>query len=86
MGAKNPFGDDRSSSRRVNPFGESAPTGTTEDAINRIEHAGRTIRRLKQQLGAEGLTLSATRELIDEVSHALDASARALRNLSQRDG
>jgi hypothetical protein len=87
MGSGNPFGDDaQSASQRLNPFGEEAPGGSTEEAIGRIEHAARSVRRLKQQLGAEGLTLSATRELIDEVSKALDASARALSNLSQGRG
>lgn len=85
MGAKNPFGDETFSPQRLNPFGDDAAPGSTEESINRIEHAARAVRRLKQQLGAEGLTLSATRELIDEVSQALDASARALRELSGRD-
>jgi hypothetical protein len=81
MPAKNPFGTG-GAGQRVNPFGEEEETGTTEEAVGRIEHAARTVRRLKSQLGAEGLTLSATREMIDEVSRALDATARALRNLS----
>jgi flagellin-like hook-associated protein FlgL len=58
--------------------------GTLEEAILRIEHAARTVRRLKSQLGAEGLTLSATREMIDELSKSLDATARALRDMSQQ--
>jgi flagellin-like hook-associated protein FlgL len=81
MSAKNPF-EGAGRGQRVNPFGDVEETGTTEDAILRIEHAARTVRRLKSQLGAEGLTLSATREMIDELSKALDASARAFRNLS----
>lgn len=84
MGGRNPFGDDVAFPQRVNPFGDPDSAGSTEEAIGRIEHAARAVRRLKQQLGAEGLTLSATRELIDEVSQALDSSARALRDLSQR--
>jgi hypothetical protein len=82
MPAKNPFGEESSSGRRVNPFGEAAEAGNLVDSLNRIEHAARAVRRLKQQLGAEGLTLAATRELIDEVSQALDATARALRSIS----
>jgi flagellin-like hook-associated protein FlgL len=70
--------------KRVNPFGEEPETTNFEDSVGRIEHAARSVRRLKQQLGAEGLTLSATRELIDEVSKALDAAASALRDLSSR--
>jgi flagellin-like hook-associated protein FlgL len=80
--APNPFADDPSRPQRRNPFGEEPDTSTTEEAIGRIEHAARTVRRLKTQLGAEGLTLSATRELIDEVSRALDSTAKALRDLT----
>jgi flagellin-like hook-associated protein FlgL len=79
----NPFEGAGTPGRRVNPFGDVEETGTTEEAIGRIEHASRTVRRLKTRLGAEGLTLSATRELIDELSKALDATARALKNLSE---
>ncbi|MGH7476633.1 MAG: hypothetical protein ACRELD_10115 [Longimicrobiales bacterium] len=72
---RNPFRDDQPAAGRVNPFGEE-PTGS--DAISRLTHAASRIRRLKSQLGAEGLTLTATRELIDELSSALDATAREL--------
>jgi flagellin-like hook-associated protein FlgL len=83
--AKNPFGDDAPlPPQRANPFGDEELAGSTEEAIGRIEHAARSVRRLKTQLGAEGLTLSATREMIDELSQALDAAARALRDLAQR--
>lgn len=81
---KNPFGDDVSGPQRVNPFGEQTGTGAVEEAANRAEHAARKIRALRMQLGAEGLTLSATRELIDEVTGSLDAVARALRELNSR--
>lgn len=79
-----PFGSDSFVPKRVNPFGDEPEETNTEEAIGRIEHAARTVRRLKSQLGAEGLTLSATREMIDELSKALDATARALRDLSTR--
>jgi len=80
-----PF-DDPPRPRRVNPFGDEPDEDENfEASLGRIEHASRTVRRLKQQLGAEGLTLSATRELIDELSKALDATARVLRNLEKRD-
>jgi flagellin-like hook-associated protein FlgL len=85
MTANNPF-DDAGRRQRINPFGEVEEAGTTEEAILRIEHAARTVRRLKSQLGAEGLTVSATREMIDELSKALDASARAFRNMTEKDG
>jgi hypothetical protein len=85
MPTRNPFGDDaRLPGQRVNPFGDEDEPGTLEEGIGRIEHAARAVRRLKSQLGAEGLTLSATRELIDELSLALEAAARGLRELSRR--
>lgn len=68
------------SSRKVNPFGDDEPGSGPSDEAARIEHAAARIRRLKSQVGAEGLTLSATRELLDHVSAALDAVARALRD------
>jgi hypothetical protein len=82
--AKNPFGDDQQfTAKRVNPFGDDDAGGSIEEAVGRIEHAARAVRRLKGQLGAEGLTLAATREMIDEISLALDASARAIRELAR---
>jgi flagellin-like hook-associated protein FlgL len=84
MPAKNPFGDDAALPQRTNPFGAEGEAASLDEAIGRIEHAARAVRRLKTQLGAEGLTLSATRELIDELSLALDAAARGLRDLSER--
>jgi hypothetical protein len=76
---KNPFSDDPAAGQRTNPFGESEATLSPAEAAIRIEQAARKIRNLRSQLGAEGLTLPATRELIDEVASALEASARALR-------
>jgi hypothetical protein len=74
----NPFGDDApTGSRRANPFGDE---GGDLDPIERLEHAARKVRTLRTQLGAEGLTLAATRVLIDEVSAAFEAAARALRS------
>jgi hypothetical protein len=68
-----------------NPFGDEEPRALDPaDAAGAIEHAAARIRRLKQQVGAEGLTLSATRELIDQLSAALDAAAGALRGLNRR--
>ena len=82
---KNPFGDEAGAgSQRAHPFGEDAGDAPVEEGANRAEHAARKIRGLRTQMGAEGLTLSATRELIDEVTGSLDAIARALRALDQR--
>jgi flagellin-like hook-associated protein FlgL len=83
--ARNPFGDEPDR-QRGNPFGDADDPGSFDDALMRIEHAARTVRRLKGQLGAEGLTLAATREMIDELSRGLDATARALRDLDSRRG
>jgi flagellin-like hook-associated protein FlgL len=81
--SRNPFGDEPiGSPKRVNPFGEEQGEGGVEEAAARLEHAARKIRQLRTQLGAEGLTLSATRELIDELSGALDAAARGLRDVN----
>jgi flagellin-like hook-associated protein FlgL len=82
---KNPFGDDAPSTpRRQNPFGEEPGDSSAAEAANRLEHAARKVRNLRTQLGAEGLTLSATRELIDEISAAFDAAARALRDVAEK--
>jgi hypothetical protein len=83
MSGNNPFGDDVSGPRRRHPFGEESSGQTVADAANRVEHAARKIRMLRTQLGAEGLTLSATRDLIDEVTASLDAVGRALRALDR---
>lgn len=80
MTARNPFEDEPIEARRQNPFDDD---GGDVDPVNRIENASRKIRRLRSQLGAEGMTLSATREMIDELTKALDATARALRELRE---
>jgi hypothetical protein len=81
---RNPFGDDdMPARRRINPFDEEERTEMPGEAAQKIEHAARKIRGLRSQMGAEGLTLSATRELIDEIASALDAAARALRDIAE---
>lgn len=78
----NPFGDDLDPrSQRANPFGDDEGD---LDPVVRIGHAARKIRTLRTQMGAEGLTLSATRVLIDELSASLDAMAQALDELRRR--
>ncbi|MEO5510301.1 MAG: hypothetical protein ABIV28_07820 [Longimicrobiales bacterium] len=84
MARKNPFGDDEPRREKVNPFGEHEGDEGVEGAAERIEHAARKIRMLKLQVGAEGLTLSATREMMDEITVSMDAMARALRELDRR--
>lgn len=82
---KNPFGEDDPTGRqRANPFGDEPDPDTLDDALMRIEHAGRKIRLLRSQLGAEGLPLAATRELMTELSTAIESTARVLRELAER--
>lgn len=80
---KNPFGDDIEPKKKTNPFGEDVGAESVEEAATRVDQAARKIRNLKNQLGAEGLTLQATRELIDEIAVAFETSARALRRLKK---
>jgi hypothetical protein len=81
---KNPFGDDDVPARGTrDPFGEEQADEGVAGAADRIEHAARKIRLLRLQIGAEGMTLSATRDLVDEITASLDAMARALRTLDR---
>lgn len=78
----NPFGDDSPATGRPrNPFGDDADSDAEAggDPADVVEHASARIRRLRSLVGSEGLTLSGTRELLDQVTRALDAVARALR-------
>ena len=80
---KNPFGDvPPRPPARENPFGEDVSTHSPAEAATRMEQAARRVRALRSQLGSEGLTISATRDLIDEVASAIEAAARAFRGLS----
>lgn len=82
--SKNPFGDEPTAPRRINPFGEEPePTTSPHEAATRIEQSARRVRSLRAQHGAEGLTPSAMRELIDELATALEATARAIRALEK---
>ena len=84
MSKDNPFGEPYESKSKINPFGDDKGEGTVEEAATRMDHAARKIRQLKTQLGAEGLTLNATRDLIDEISVAIDVCAKALRDIDKR--
>jgi hypothetical protein len=72
----NPFDDDAPPAR-INPFGDDDAGGG--DPAMRVEQAARKIRGLRSQLGAEGLSVPAMRDLIDEVAAGLEAAARALK-------
>lgn len=87
MPRENPFDEDEPfAPSRVNPFGEETATGDVGEAVRRLEEAARRIRMLRTQMGAEGLTMAGTRDLIEELSGALDSAARALRTLDERGG
>jgi hypothetical protein len=84
MPTNNPFGDDASlEKKRVDPFGNPTDLPVIEESAIRLEQAARKIRGLRSQMGAEGLTLPATREMIDEMGAGLEAAARALRSLQR---
>ncbi len=80
---QNPFGDASDSPKRTNPFGDGDEDASVGEAASRIDSAARKIRSLRTQIGAEGLTLPATRELIDQVALALESAAAALRGLGK---
>jgi hypothetical protein len=80
---QNPFGDDPLLPPRTNPFEDDDDGDSLESALRRIEHAGRKVRQLQAQLGAEGLTLSASRQMMTEIGRGFDAVARALRQVSR---
>jgi hypothetical protein len=84
--AKNPFGDDDLESGKLNPFGEEDAREPVPEAAMRIEQSARKIRLLRSQIGAEGLSPLATRELLDQFGKALEAMSRALRTLDDRTG
>lgn len=81
MSKNNPFGEPYQPKQKVNPFENEVVEDSVEGAATRMDHAARKIRQLKTQMGAEGLSLSATRDLIDEVAAAIDSAAKALRKL-----
>jgi len=83
---KNPFGEDfEAGLKKKNPFEDVEEAVDPATAALKIEMSARKIRNLRSQLGSEGLTLPATRDLIDEVATALEAAARAIRGIQGRD-
>lgn len=83
--ARNPFGDEFDTGpRRKNPFDDAEESVDPATAAQKIDASARRIRNLRSQLGAEGLSLPAARDLIDEVASALEAAARAIRGLDDR--
>ncbi|MHB1169978.1 MAG: hypothetical protein ACYC28_11940 [Longimicrobiales bacterium] len=81
--AKNPFGDEPET-KRINPFGEEEFVEPVQDAAQKVQNAARKIRLLRAQIGAEGLSPSGTRELLDQFGSALDIIAEAFRELDRR--
>lgn len=78
----NPFGETPDLPRKANPFGDEPETMDAAAAADRVDQAAKKIRTLRTQVSSEGLTLPATKLLVDEVSAALEAVARALRERS----
>ncbi len=85
MSRKNPFGDEPLEKKKINPFGEEVAGDPLIDGADKLENAALKIRGLRRQLGAEGLPPQAERELMDEIQSALDAAARALRSLAEKE-
>ncbi|HEX6064238.1 MAG TPA: hypothetical protein VFZ04_08470 [Longimicrobiales bacterium] len=85
MSRKNPFGDEPLEKKKINPFGDEVATDPLVDGADKLESAALKIRGLRRQLGAEGLPPQAERELMDEIQSALDAAARALRSLVEKE-
>lgn len=68
-----------------NPFQDDVFAGSgTPDPVTRLRSAATRIRGLRSQVGADGLTPSASRALLDEVTAALEACASALEGLRNR--
>lgn len=82
MNPTNPF-DDGPGAGRVNPFGDDDASETL-DPLPTIQEAARRVRMLRSRMGADGLTPSAARELVDHLAKALDATATALNRLEKR--
>ncbi len=62
----------------LNPFSDEAGEASGLDPVRRLRSGAARIRGLKAQVGHDGLTPSATRTLIDELTAALEAVASAL--------
>ena len=77
--ARNPFGDDDSGGR-INPFGDEDDPAA--DPVRRIEQAASTFRNLRSAVGAEGMTGTGMRQVLDELSVVMRELARALRQRS----
>lgn len=60
------------------PFGDLAPS----DPVQRIRNGATRIRSLRSQVGHDGLTPSATRTLIDELTSVLEEMASALEEVA----
>ena len=81
--AKNPFRDEPET-KRINPFGEEEIVEPVQDAAQKVQNAARKIRLLRAQIGAEGLSPSGTRDLLDQFGSTLDIIAEAFREIDRR--
>ena len=73
--ARNPFGDDATGAKKVNPFGEEAEL----EPMKRLEGAPARLRSLRARVGAEGMTGLDMRQLLDELANDIEAMTRLLR-------
>ena len=65
-----------------NPFtGDVFSDASAPDPIARLRSAVTKLRSLRSQVGHDGLTPSASRALLEELTTALDACAQALEEL-----
>jgi hypothetical protein len=81
MSPTNPF-DEGAGPGRVNPFGDER-AGEELDPLPTIQEAARRVRMLRARMGADGLTPSASRELVEHLAKALDATATAIARLQK---
>lgn len=72
---RNPFGEDASGAKKVNPFGEDEGL----DPMKRLEGAPARLRTLRARVGAEGMTGLDMRQLLDELANDIEAMTRLLR-------
>lgn len=62
------------------------PDAPKADPVRRIRSASTQLRQLRNRVGHDGLTPAAARTLIDEITKALDACAKALESAADTTG
>ena len=77
---RNPFGDESSAAKKVNPFGEEEGL----DPMKRLDGAPARLRALRARVGAEGMTGLDMRQLLDEIAADVEAMTQLLRELGAK--